>query len=508
MPKQPNILFIMSDQQQYATAGPAAGGWSPNLERLAREGIWFRRGYTVTTPCAPARASIATAVYPHAHHVLNNCHVPYAVSREIRDGVPTWGPLMSAAGYRMRYAGKAHLGWERGAVEYGFDSEEREFDKAAYQRDHRIRTEQQGGVPKPSAGSGPRPGTWGFHDAAGVYWLHYGVEDVPPEATTTAMQAEAGLQQLRALADESSNQPWCLWMNFTGPHNPYIVPREYAERFDWGDVPVPPSFYTDATASTQSAPKPAYVRRARETWFREIDEEHTRKSIAHYRAYSALIDNYVGSVLDFLDESGQAENTVVVYTSDHGDMMGAHGLWFKDIWPYEETHRMPYIMRWPKGFEAGQVCDDYVRTLDLGPTFLDLAGAEPLKGAHGISLLPLLAGQPDAADRPEHRELFMQDHGNIFYFMNRTICDGRYKFVFNGFDYDELYDLQEDPHEMHNLAENPHCTDVRERLQDRLWDWMLQLEDPYAGRQYAANVILGRSTPPPNRRDPSPRSQL
>ena len=175
--KQPNILFIMSDQQQYATAGPAAGGWSPNLERLAREGIWFRRGYTVTTPCAPARASIATAVYPHAHHVLNNCHVPYAVSREIRDGVPTWGPLMSAAGYRMRYAGKAHLGWERGAVEYGFDSEEREFDKAAYQRDHRIRTEQQGGVPKPSAGSGPRPGTWGFHDAAGVYWLHYGVED-------------------------------------------------------------------------------------------------------------------------------------------------------------------------------------------------------------------------------------------------------------------------------------------------------------------------------------------
>ena len=130
MPKQPNILLIMSDQQQYATAGPAAGGWSPNLERLAREGIWFRRGYTVTTPCAPARASIATAVYPHAHHVLNNCHVPYAVSREIRDGVPTWGPLMSAAGYRMRYAGKAHLGWERGAVEYGFDSEEREFDKA------------------------------------------------------------------------------------------------------------------------------------------------------------------------------------------------------------------------------------------------------------------------------------------------------------------------------------------------------------------------------------------
>ena len=255
-------------------------------------------------------------------------------------------------------------------------------------------------------------------------------------------------------------------------------------------------------------PSLPYVRRARETWFREIDEEHTRKSIAHYQAYSSLIDHYVGGVLDFLDESGQADNTVVVYTSDHGDMMGAHGLWFKDIWPYEETHRMPYIMRWPAGLEAGQVCDDYVRTLDLGPTFLDLAGAEPLQGAHGISLLPLLTGQPDAADRVEHRELFMQDHGNIFYFMNRTICDGRYKFVFNGFDYDELYDLQEDPHEMHNLAENPHCADVRERLQDRLWDWMLKLEDPYAGRQYAANVILGRSEPPPNRRDPSPRSQL
>ena len=163
---------------------------------------------------------------------------------------------MSAAGYRMRYAGKAHLGWERGAVEYGFDSEEREFDKAAYQRDHRIRTEQQGGRAKAERRERTEAGHMGLPRCSGCLLapLRRGGCSLRKQRRRRCRPRQA-CNSCRALADESSDQPWCLWMNFTGPHNPYIVPREYAERFDWRDVPVPPSFYTDAPPSDAVGPQ-------------------------------------------------------------------------------------------------------------------------------------------------------------------------------------------------------------------------------------------------------------
>ena len=491
---RPNILMIMTDQQQYATAGPAAPGRSPALERLAAEGIWFRRAYTATTPCSPARASIVTGLYPHANGMLNNCHVPYAIAREIRPECATWGNHLSAAGYRMRYVGKWHVGWRQGPADLGFDSENRQFDAAAYRRQLGLSAsgDANGATATPAADE------WGFTDAGGLFWRHYGREAGPPAATGTAAQAAAGLEQLRALTDEPDERPWFLWTNFSGPHNPYLVPEPYASLYDWRDVPLPASYY-DAGEG-----KPAYVRRVRESWFGEITEEHTRKSIAHYWGYCTMIDHFIGKLLAFLDESGQAEHTLVVFTSDHGDMMGAHGLWFKDVYPYEETHRMPLLMRWPGMIAPGSVCDTYARTLDLGPTYLEVAGARPLASCHGRSLLPVLTGAPDAASALERRELFMEDHGNIFNFTQRQLLDGRYKFVFNAFDFDELYDLDRDPHELHNLAYDRSHRATYERLADRLWDWMLMLEDPYSGRPYAANVLLTRSSPPPLRPDPRP----
>ena len=138
---------------------------------------------------------------------------------------------------------------------------------------------------------------WGFTDAGGLYWRHYGREAGPPAATGTAAQAAAGLEQLRALTDEADERPWFLWTNFSGPHNPYLVPEPYASLYDWRDVSLPASYH-DAGEG-----KPAYVRRVRESWFGDINEEHTRKSIAHYWGYCTLIDHYVGELLAFLDES-------------------------------------------------------------------------------------------------------------------------------------------------------------------------------------------------------------
>jgi len=486
---QPNILLIVTDQHQYAAAGPAAGGWSPRLEKLACEGAWFRRGYTVTVPCSPARASLFTGLYPHRHGMLNNCTMPFAVSPDVRPDCDAWGQRLMDAGYRTRYVGKWHAGVARGPVDYGFDIAERPFDADAYR--------QREGIP-----SAPRKEAdiWHFTDVGGRAWPLYGRTPGPPDASPTAMQAAATVEVLRDLVQESSPpaggsggagpteslRPWCIWTNFTGPHEPYAVPEPYASMFGPHTVPLPASFHD------LCEDKPAYVRRTRQSWFGQITEEHARRAIAHYRGYCAMIDHYVGTILDVLEQSGQADNTLVVFTTDHADMLGAHGLWFKDAYGYEESHHVPLLLRWPAAIRAGTVIDAYARTLDLGPTFLEAAGAAPLDPCHGTSLLPLLRGESGADQAPERRELFLEEHGNFFNFTLRAVADGRHKLVWNAYDFDELYDLEDDPHERRNLARDPAHAQTYQRMCDLLWTWMARVDDPYASDRFGASVVLPR----------------
>jgi arylsulfatase A-like enzyme len=476
---RPNILLIVTDQQQYANAGPAAPERSPCLAALAAQGAWFRRGYTVTTPCSPSRASLVTGVYPHRHGMLNNCTMPFAVSREIAAGCDSWGRRLMDAGYRMRFVGRWHAGVERGPVEYGFDTEYRIFDSARYLR--------QLGLSEP-----PDSEVWEFVDVGGRPWPQYGRQRGPVEASATAMQAQATIEALRdvtrAHGGGASDAPWCIWTNFTGPHSPFVIPEPYASMYDWRDVPLPASF------DDPCEDKPAYVRRTRQSWFGQIDEVHARKTIAHYWGFCTLVDHYVGSVLDCLEACGAAENTLVAFTSDHGEMLGAHGLWHKDAYAYEETHRLPFIMRWPGVIPQGTVVDAFARTVDLGPTFVEATGAAPIDPCHGTSLLPLLAGVPGAGEALERRELLIEEHGNFFNFTIRALSDGHFKLTWNANDFDELYHLEADPHEIHNLAGCPEHAATYRRMCDRLWEWMERLDDPYAGPRFGASVSLPRSS--------------
>ncbi len=509
-PPRPNILLIVTDQHQYAAAGPAAGGWSPRLEELARQGAWFRRGYTVTVPCSPARASLFTGLYPHRHGMLNNCAMPFAVSPDVRPGCDSWGRRLADAGYRMCYAGKWHAGVERGPVHYGFDVADRTFDGEAYRR--RL------GLPPVRREDAD---IWSFQDVGGRSWPLYGRTPGPPDASPTAMQAAHTIDVLREVVAEGGSavrgggaasspvssgtlasaagtgaeddRPWCLWTNFGGPHEPYAVPEPYASMFDPAEVELPASFHDPCDD------KPAYVRRTRQSWFGQVTEEHARRAIAHYRGYCAMIDHYVGLILDFLEESGQAEHTLVAFTTDHAEMLGAHGLWFKDAYGYEESHHVPLLLRWPAGIPAGTVIDAYARTLDLGPTFLEAAGAAPLDPCHGGSLLPLLRGEPGADQAPERRELFLEEHGNFFNFTLRAVADGQYKLVWNAYDFDELYNLQEDPHELRNLARDPAHAHTYRRMCDLLWTWMARVDDPYGNDRFGASVVLPRGDDQPAR---------
>jgi arylsulfatase A-like enzyme len=197
-------------------------------------------------------------------------------------------------------------------------------------------------------------------------------------------------------------------------------------------------------------------------------------------------------VLDALDRGGQAANTLVIFTSDHGDMAGAHRQFIKGWQPYEETYRVPLVLRWPDVIAPGGVCERLVQLHDLAHTFADIAGAAPICPTDGRSLLPLLR-DPQGADWED--VAFCCYYGGEFLYTQRMVITPRYKYVFNGFDCDELYDLARDPHEIHNVLDDPAYAAARDDLRTLLWQQMERYGDPYAQNRYGAARYLPRPVP-------------
>jgi arylsulfatase A-like enzyme len=195
--------------------------------------------------------------------------------------------------------------------------------------------------------------------------------------------------------------------------------------------------------------KPRVYQRMRYEYFAQLSDAEVKQCIAHYWARLSMQDALFGTMLKTLEETGQADNTIVLYISDHGDYAGAHGLWAKGIPSFDEGYNIPCIMRWPKHAPAGRHVDAFVSTTDLAPTILEAAGATPQAPMSGMSLMPWLTGETPAEWRDE---VCSQMNGVEVYYTQRIVRTKTHKYVYNCFDYDELYDLKADPHEMVNLA--------------------------------------------------------
>jgi arylsulfatase A-like enzyme len=278
------------------------------------------------------------------------------------------------------------------------------------------------------------------------------------------------------------------------PNTPLIAGRKAFAQYDVDAIRLPASLRDEMAAS------PAFYRRQREIFSHWTDAEW-RLTRAVYYALITELDAQLGLLLDALERSGQRENTIVVVSSDHGRYMSAHGLDAHNFGAFEEVYNVPLIIAGP-GVAAGAVSDALVSTVSLGPTLLEMAGAEPLGAPDSRSFAPLLRDPAGAA--ADLDTCYAEFYGTRFWLTQRILWRGPWKLVFNGFDYDELYNLEQDPHELRNLGTDPAYESVYRRLMAEIWriaretgDTVL-LETHYAPMRFAVVGPNADTSPRPH----------
>lgn len=462
----------MTDQEQAQVIRPDHPCRTPHAERIAAEGIRFERAYTTTAHCCPSRATFMTGLWPSRHGVYNNVLNTTAIHSGLREGVITFDQLLARAGYRMLFAGK----WHVSGVENPRDRAWEELFVTAGVGVHHGRTyaqwREQAQRPEPTK----RKRGWLLRPGWGPYRL-YGT--TPPRPETDPYHpgdlrvVRTAVERLRQLRE--SDRPWCLFVGTVGPHDPYTVPEHYATMYDPKEVPLP-SNYHDTLED-----KPHVYQRQRQFWD-QLTEDEVRESIAHYWGFCTMQDDLFGMVLEALEETDQVEDTLVVFLSDHGDYVGAHGLYLKGVAPFDEAYHIPCVVRWPRGIVApGRTVDEFITLADFAPTFLELAGVEPPEELGGQSLVPFFQNPGPYAQNgppfPWRDALYTQFNGVEVYYTQRVVQTKRWKYVYNAFDFDELYDLERDPDEMRNLIGLPEYRPIVQELCTRMWRFAAEQED-------------------------------
>jgi len=477
MPR-PNVLWICSDQQRFDTLGCHDNPFvhTPNLDALADSGVLFESAYCQNPVCTPSRASFLTGRYPRTCRARQNGQsIPpdeLLVTKLLRD----------QGGYVCGLSGKLHV--------------------SACLPDVCPGTE-------PRIDDGYDEFHWSHHPGANwptneyFHWLRekgatFSVEkfegeqyvetSVPEEIHQTTWCAEKAINFIEACADFDS--PWLFSVNFYDPHHPFDPPREYLERYldRLDEIPLP-----NYTPGELDAKPPFQERDSHGAYFsknafdRDHINERTHRLIrAAYWAMCDLIDSQVGRIIDALKRTGQLDNTIIIYTSDHGEMLGDHGIYLKGPFVYEPAVHVPLIVSMPSTVASGVRSRAMVELVDLAPTLMEAAGLDIHPGMQGRSLWPLLTGH---ADPHEHRDdVYCESYNCVvrhrepkaYTTMVRTRT---HKLAaVHGLDCGELYDLQVDPNETHNLWDSPDHRDVKTALLKRLTDRMAFTIDPLPQR--------------------------
>ncbi|MBI5725857.1 MAG: sulfatase-like hydrolase/transferase [Planctomycetes bacterium] len=487
--KQPNILLITSDQQHFSTLGAINDRIStPSLDMLCRQGTRFDRAYCPNPTCTPTRASVITGMYPSQHGA-------WTLGTKLFEDVPVVGDLFSKAGYFTCLVGKAHFqplasrpGMESLECQpilrdldfwrkfhgpwYGFEHVEtaRMHADESHAGQHYAIWMEEKGLKNWKDFFQPWPSDPKKIDKRRHYFESVKrIWSLPEEFHYSVWTAERTIAQIDRAAAEG--RPFFCWSSFHDPHPPYTVPQPWASMYDPANM-VPGSLMSD---EHDGNPVHFGMTQRESPDFRSLwpDDgaihgahshlhtvEELQKDMAVYYGMVSLMDKQIGRILQRLEQAGQADNTLVVFTTDHGHFLGQHGLIAKAIHHYEDLLRIPFIVRWPGSVPAGAVSRTIQNLVDLAPTFLSAAAIDIPGCMTGVDQRTAWC-----QDKPVRNWSITENHHGTHVCNMRTYVDERYKItVYARWDDGELFDLQEDPGEVCNLWKNPQAQELKKRL--------------------------------------------
>ncbi len=448
---RPNILLIMTDQLRSDALGCYGNPIcrTPNLDRFAETGMRFDQAFTTCPVCSPSRTSIMTGVYPHNHKVLINTHIDTRTTRGLDPEMPTFSRALADLEYHLEYFGKWHVHEDHSPLDYGFHRH------IPLLRDSNERYER-------------------------IYIDFLNGRQLTSAKTRSQVSEEPSHQLTQSaisyLTDYSRNaeerDPFFLRIDFLKPHFANVVPEPFASMYQEADIPPWPNF------GESFVNKPAgHLRKHQEWALQDKDWDWWRRVVAMYYADVSYVDHCCGLLFDALSQTGLERDTIVVFSADHADSLGSHKHFEKGGTMYDEVVRVPLIIRWPGVTPEGSTNPHFVRNMDLMPTFIRAAGGTPPEGIDAVDLTPLLHGRSDTEWTDS---VYVEYHGDVWGpYTQRMVRTDDYKYVFNPYDLDELYDLRADPYEMTNRVSDPAYKEILNEMRARLLGWIKQTNDMF-----------------------------
>jgi N-acetylglucosamine-6-sulfatase len=430
--KKRNVIFILTDDHRYDAMGFLKGqSWlqTPQMDRMAAEGVHFKNAFVTTALCSPSRASILTGVYAHRHRIVDN-------NTPIPEGTTFFPSYLQKNGYKTGFFGKWHMGAETDEPKPGFDQWVSFRGQGTY-------------LPSPNG-------------------LNVNGKKVPQKGYITDELTQYALDWMRTIPKD---QPYFLYLSHKAVHSEFIPADRHKGKFKDQKFVYPPTMQASGEMAQH---RPMWVQNQRNSWHGVEYPYHSELDIEdYYKRYAETllgVDESIGAVFDELRKRGELDSTLVIYMGDNGFAFGEHGLIDKRT-AYEESMRVPMLARCPELFGGGKTVKEVVANLDIMPTVFDVTGTPVPKGLDGRSWLPIVQGR----STEWRKELLYEYYWERNFPQTPTmhaLREDRYKFIrYQGiWDVDELYDLQEDPLESRNLIFSEKHQEIVKRMREKLFD--------------------------------------
>ncbi|HEY2932066.1 MAG TPA: sulfatase [Acidobacteriota bacterium] len=418
--RRPNVLFILPDQLRAQSLGCLGNSEvkTPNIDRLAAEGLLFKQTFANTPVCCPARANLLTGKYAHRNGMVAN-------DLRLRESETTLAELLKRVGYRTGFIGKWHL--DGGKREPGY-------------------------VPPGERRQGF--GFWAAHECSHRHFDNHYFRDDETPIKLGKYEAEGWTDIAIDFLRQQGEEPFFLMIAMGPPHDPYKAPPQYEAMYDAQKLTMRPNW-------------------------KEGTRLGSRQDIAPYYAQITAVDDQVGRLMQALKDLTLDEDTIVVLTSDHGDMLGSQGLPLKRK-PWEESIRVPGIVRYPRRVKAGQKSDVMLTHVDFAPTLLSLCGVKAPRTMQGTDLSRIILGQRKRMPDSAYFQIFGPYDGDGTTFGWRGVRTNRYMYARSQQQPWVLYDLEKDPYELQNLANEPAAAPIRGDMEKRLSAWMKRTGDAWS----------------------------